>query len=362
MGRKLTTGVGLLVLLGASAGAGFIYWRGGFEATANAPQGKESKAPEAPLAMPVEAARVEVGAIASEVAAVGTLRSNEAVVIRSEIAGRITAIHFSEGDLIEKGARLFALDDSIYKAELAEAQASLNLSRRNFARAEELAQKGVGTQRAHDEARAALERGEASLELAEARLEKTKIAAPFRGILGLRKVSAGDYITPGQDLVNLEDIDPIKLDARIPERYLGALQPGQRIRFEVDAFPGAEFEGAVYAIDPLIDASGRSIAIRARIPNRDRRLKPGLFARVTLVLTQRENAVLVPEQAIVPRGDRRFVFKVVDGKAVLTQVTTGQRRAGRVEIVDGLAPADVVVTAGQLKIRDGAQVTVVPAP
>lgn len=361
MDRKLTTGVGLLLLLGALAGAGFIYWRGGLEATANAPQGKESKAPEAPLAMPVEAAAVEVGAIASEVAAVGTLRSNESVVIRSEIAGRIERIGFAEGELVEKGAVLVILDDSVYRAELADKQASFNLSRRNFDRAQELFARGAGSERVRDEARASLESTEAAVNLAKVRLDKTRIAAPFRGILGLRKVSVGDYITPGQDLVNLEDIDPIKLDARIPERYLGALQPGQRIRFEVDAFPGAEFEGAVYAIDPQIDASGRSIAIRARIPNRDRRLKPGLFARVTLVLTRRENAVIVPEQAIVPQGDRRFVFKVVDGKAVLTQVTTGQRRAGRVEIVGGLAPADVVVTAGQLKIRDGAEVTVVPA-
>jgi membrane fusion protein (multidrug efflux system) len=360
MNAKLTTGIGVFLLLGALAGAGFVYWRGASEATANAPQDKAGKGPPAPLAVPVEAAPVEVGAIVSEVTAVGTLRSNESVVIRSEIAGRIERIGFAEGEPVEKGALLVTLDDSVYQAELQDKQASLNLARRNFDRAAELFSKGAGSERARDEARAGLESSVAAVNLAKARLDKSRIASPFRGILGLRRVSVGDYITPGQDLVNLEDIDPIKVDFRIPERHLGVLKEGQRIRVQVDAYPGAVFEGAVYAVDPQVDASGRSIAIRARLPNKDRRLKPGLFARVTLIIAERENAVLVPEQAIVPRGEQRFVFRVVDGKAALTKVATGQRRAGKVEIVEGLAAGDVVVGAGHLKIRDGAPVTVVP--
>jgi membrane fusion protein (multidrug efflux system) len=127
----------------------------------------------------------------------------------------------------------------------------------------------------------------------------------------------------------------------------------------VDAFPGRAFEGEVYALDPRVDTAGRSIAIRARVPNSDRVLRPGLFARVNLAIESRKNALIVPDQAIVPRGEERFVFKVVDGKAVMTKVILGQRRGGRVEIVEGLEPGDVVVTAGQIKIRDGAPVKVV---
>lgn len=353
MTKPVMTALALL-MLAAAAGAGYVYFtdsrRGGTAANA------ALQSQPAPPAVPVEMAKVDLGTIAAEVLAVGSLRSNESVIIRPEIPGRITTIAFSEGEFVDKGARLFNIEDAVFKAELAEAQANLNLSKRNFARAEELAQKGAGTERARDEARAAVERGEASVHLARARLETTKIVAPFRGIIGLRKVSPGDYISPGQDLVNLEDIETIKVDFRIPERNLGALKEGQQIRIQLDAFPTRAFDGTVYAIDPHISEAGRSIGIRARIPNQDKVLRPGLYARVTLMLDQRENAILVSEQTVFPRGDSQYVFKVVDGKAVLTKVKTGLYRAGVIEIVEGLGPDDVIVKAGHLKIRDGSAV------
>ena len=139
-------------------------------------------------------------------------------------------------------------------------------------------------------------------------------------MVGLRKVSVGDYVDAGDDIVNLEQIDPLKADFRVAEAYLGAVRPGQRIELGVDAFPGRAFAGEVFAIDPLIDESGRSILLRARLPNPDHLLRPGLFARVTLVLNEREGAIQVPEQALVPQGQDQFVFKVADGKAALTKV------------------------------------------
>lgn len=311
--------------------------------------------------VPVEAREVEVGTVAQDVSAVGSLMSNESVIIRPEIAGRIVGIHFAEGGRVEAGARLFSIDDSIYRAELTEAEASLRLSERNYARADELFQRGSGTARARDEAVAKLQTDRAALALVRARLDKTQIVAPFEGIVGLRNVSVGDYVTPGQDLVNLEDVDPVKVDFRVPERYLAALAKGQRLVIQVDAFPGRAFEGEVYALDPRIDVAGRSVAIRATVPNDDGLLRPGLFARVRLTVEARENAITIPEQAIVPRGQDRFVFKVVDGKAVMTKVTLGLRRTGEVEVVEGLAPGDLVVTAGQLKIRDGSPVEIVEA-
>ena len=167
----------------------------------------------------------------------------------------------------------------------------------------------------------------AAVELARVQLEKAHIAAPFSGIVGLRHVSVGEYITSGQALVNLEAIDPVKADFRVPEKFLPAIRVGQTIRIKVDAFPDATFEGKVYAIDPRIDVAGRSLLVRAMVPNADRRLRPGLFARVTVLLQLKEEALTVPEAAIVPQGDSQFVFKIVDGKVQADQ--GGDRHAPR---------------------------------
>lgn len=312
---------------------------------------------EAPPAITVEAVAVQPEQVAEEIVVVGTLASNESVIIRPEIAGRISRIAFDEGERVKKGQALVMLDASVQEAELREAEASLSVSRRNFARAEELLKKGVGTVRQRDEALGQLEADRARVALMQARLEKMTLIAPFDGVLGLREVSVGAYVTPGQNIVNLESIDPIKVEFRVPETSLRDLREGQQIKVRVDAYPNAEFSGEVYAMDPRIDAAGRSVAIRARIPNPDGKLKPGLFARVTLV-TDRRNSVVAPEAAIVPRGHDQFVFRVVDGKAALTKVQLGLRRAGRVEIVSGLEPGDLVVTAGQIKLREGAPVRV----
>ncbi len=338
-------------LMAAAVGAGHWYLN-------MRPDTAAAPAPSGPPSVPVEAAAVRSAVVSDEVSAVGTLRSNESVMIRPEIAGRIASINFNEGEPAEAGQVLVSLDDSTHQAEQADARAALKLAESNFRRLDELFTKGSTTARERDEALARLESARATLALSQARLDKTDVNAPFAGMLGLRRVSPGDYVTPGQDLVNLEDVDPIKVDFRIPERYLSSLSTGQLIRVRVDAFPGQSFDGEVYAIDPQVDPGGRSIAIRAYIDNPDLVLRPGLFARVRLVVAERPDAMVVPEQAIVPRGDQRYVFRVVDGKAVLTEVTIGQRQGGDVEIVSGLSEEDTVITAGQLKIRDGAPVAV----
>jgi membrane fusion protein, multidrug efflux system len=291
---------------------------------------------------------------------VGSLRSNESVILRPEVAGRIADIRFNEGEQVTKDQALVVLDSSIYRAELEDAQASIELSQANYDRAIDLLKRGAGTTKARDEALAELRRAEAALELAKARLDKTVIRAPFDAVAGLRKVSVGDFVDVGQDMVNLEQIDPLKVDFRVAEVYVGAVRPGQRLQLGVDAFAGEQFAGAVYAIDPLIDESGRSILLRAHLPNQDGRLRPGLFARITLVLNERNDAIQVPEQSLMPQGQDQFVFKVVDGKVALTKVEVGIRRDGMAEIVSGLGPDDQVVTAGQLKIRDGAAIKPVP--
>jgi membrane fusion protein (multidrug efflux system) len=310
-------------------------------------------------AVPVEAAKVTAAPLSEQVTAVGTIFSNEAVTVSSEIPGRLQEIHFQEGQPIEKGAPLFTLEDSVYRAQLADAEAKLKLAEQTHKRRTTLLSSQYATAQSADESASAVAVNTAAVELARVQLEKAHIVAPFSGIVGLRRVSVGEYITAGQALVNLEAIDPVKADFRVPEKFLPAIRVGRAIRIKVDAFPGDSFEGKVYAIDPRLDVSGRSLLVRAVVPNGDQRLRPGLFARVTVLLQLKEDALTVPEQAIVPQGDSQFVFKIMDGKVHLTKVITGTRRDGRVEIVDGLAAGDQVVTAGQLKIRDGSAVSIV---
>jgi membrane fusion protein, multidrug efflux system len=320
---------------------------------------KPEKEPQ--KSVPVEAAAVTKGPLTEQVTAVGSLRSDESVVISSEIAGRIIDIHFKEGTPVEKGAPLITLDDSVYQAELHQAEAKQKLAAQSNQRVTELFSRKFASGSSKDEAESNPAVSNAAIELAKAQIDKTRIAAPFAGIVGLRQVSVGEYITPGQQLVGLDAISSIKVDFKVPEKYLPTVHTGQLIEIKVDAYPGHAFKGEVYAIDPRVDIEGRSIFIRARVPNDDQKLRPGQFARVTLIHEVKPDALTVPEAAIVPKGEDQFVFKVVDGKAQLSRVSIGTRREGRVELVEGVAAGELVITAGQLKVRDGAAVTVVQA-
>ncbi len=321
------------------------------------PAAAEDQKPAA--AVQVEAAKVVAAPLSEQVTAVGTLLSNEAVTVSSEIPGRLKEIHFQEGQPVEKGAPLFTLDESVYRAQLSDAEAKMKLAEQTNKRTSTLFTSKYATAQSADEAASNLAVSTAAVELARVQLDKTQIVAPFSGIVGLRHVSVGEYITAGLPLVNLESIDPVKADFRVPEKFLPAIRVGQTIRIVVDAFPGETFEGKVYAIDPKLDVAGRSLLVRALVPNKNQHLRPGLFARVTVLLEMKEAALSVPKEAVMPQGDSQFVFKIDEGKAKLTKVVTGTRREGRVEIVEGLAEGDEVVTAGQLKIRDGSLVTVV---
>ena len=315
--------------------------------------------------MPVEAEVVKPQDVAQEIIAIGSLRSNESVTLSSEIAGRIAHIHFTEGQPVAQGAPLFDLDDSVYRAELEQARAALSLSQRNAERAEELFGRKLVSTRERDEAAAKLDVDRAAVSLAEARLAKMHIRAPFAGVVGLRAVSPGDYINPGQALAPLEQIALLKADFRLSEAALPAIAVGQTLNLEVDAYPGVTFPGKVYAIDPRLAEDTRSVGVRARVPNDKGKLRPGLFARVRLTIAHRANAVMVPEQAIVPQGDALFVYVIEDGKAVLKPVQVGLRQAGRAEITSGVAAGDTVITAGVQKIGPGAPVMAVnlqPAP
>jgi membrane fusion protein (multidrug efflux system) len=163
-------------------------------------------------------------------------------------------------------------------------------------------------------------------------------------------------VDAGDDLVGLVELDPIKVDFRIGEIHLSDVAPGQTLSIEVNAFPGEEFSGRVYAIEPQVDINGRAIVIRAELSNTDHRLRPGLFARIDLIVNEAAEALLVSEDAIVPRGDQHFVYRLIESQAILTEVVLGKRKDTWVEITEGLTAEDIVITAGQLKLRDGATV------
>jgi membrane fusion protein (multidrug efflux system) len=220
----------------------------------------------------------------------------------------------------------------------------------------DLAKSNFISGQAKDEAENNLRVAEASLALVEARLAKMEIKAPFSGIIGLRVVSVGDYVKEGADLVNLESIDPLKVDFRVPEVYMRQVQSGQPLEITLDAYPNKTFEGRVLAVNPLIDAAGRAVVIRAQVKNQDASLRPGMFARVRLITKDVSEALVVPEQALVPQGSEQFLFKVVDNRAVRAKVEVGQRRDGRAEITNGVAAGDIVVIAGQQRLRDGVPV------
>ncbi|HYR00898.1 MAG TPA: efflux RND transporter periplasmic adaptor subunit [Casimicrobiaceae bacterium] len=347
----------VLVVLGIAVGAGAGYWFGQQRAPA-----ATAAAPAAPAAGPaavtVEAVKVVTASMPQTITAVGSLRSDESITVRPEVAGRISAILFNEGQRVAKGATLVKLDPSINVADVEQARANLKLAKSKFDRAVDLAKSNFISGQAKDEAENNLRVAEAALQLAEAKLAKTEIRAPFSGVIGLRVVSVGDYVKEGADVVNLEAIDPLKVDFRVPEIYLKQVQVGQPLDVSLDALPGKTYEGKVYAINPLVDATGRSIVIRAQVKNADTSLRPGMFARVRLITREAQDALVIPEQAIVPQGEEQYVFRIVDGKALRTKVAVGQRRDGKVEILGGLSGGDTVVSAGQLKLRDGVPVAV----
>ena len=333
------------------------YWAGSRNSPPPEPLAQKSAA-GAPAGIVVEAIRVGTVKLPQSLTTVGSLRSDEAVVLRPEIAGRVAEILFTEGHGVTRGQVLVRLDNSVQKADLERARANLTLSRSKYERAVDLRSKGFISSQATDEAENTFKVARADAELAEARLAKTELKAPFAGVIGLRSVSIGDYVKEGQDIVNLEAIDPLKADFRVPEVVLSQVKAGQTLQVSLDALPDRVYPGRVYAINPLIDANGRAIVIRAQVPNPDGRLRPGMFARVRLFTTDVRETLVVPEESIIPLGDDKYVYRVADGKAQRQKVEIGQRREGKVEIVAGLSAGDQVVTAGVVKLRDGAAVRV----
>ncbi|MCA3237822.1 MAG: efflux RND transporter periplasmic adaptor subunit [Curvibacter sp.] len=331
-----------------------------------APAGAGPSGPSGPARpVAVEVAKVQVARLVDDAQAVGSLRSRQGVMLRPEVSGRVTQLNFRDGERVLKGQLLVQFDDQLPQAQIKQSLAELSIAQANHKRNQELLAQNFVSQRSLDESAANLEVAQAKLALARATAERLRIFAPFDAIAGIRSVNVGDYLKDGTDIVNLEDIDAVFVDYRLPERFQGKVKPGLKATVELDALPGRKFEARVQAVDPLIDANGRSIGVRATIPNRDLQLRPGMFARVSTVFGVRERATILPEEAIVPQGGKVFVIKLVPGADQDTlvsqrvEVKLGIRRPGQVEIVEGVKDGETVVIAGQQRLqRDGSPVRV----
>lgn len=348
-----------LIVLGLCVAAGFTWQHFSKSKSSSAASAPAVGGP--PRGLPVKAEMVRKGAIVDSISAVGTMLAQESVMIRPEIDSRIVSIHFQEGQLVHKGDLLVTLDAAESEAQLASAIAAANLNRSRLKRSEELQAKNFISAQALDEARENLNQTAARESELRAKLLKSTIRAPFDGVTGLRQVSPGAYVKAGQDMARLEGIGSLKLDFRIPELYLRKIRVGLHVAITMDAFPQESFSGVINAIEPGIDEATRTVLIRARVANPTGRLKPGLFARVELTLARREQALIISEQAIMPRGSECFVYVIEEGKVRLVPVELGLRRPGEVEIVKGLTAGQSIVIDGQLKLQDGAPVMVLPA-
>ncbi|KQW00664.1 RND transporter [Rhizobacter sp. Root1221] len=342
-------------LVGISAAA-WVYQRqdgSGQRAASSAAPGRAG--PEGPAA--VEVARASSMRLLDETLAVGSLRSRQGVVLRPETSGRVSRLGFADGARVRRGQLLVQLDDTLQRAQLAQAKAQSSIARTNLQRNRDLASQNFVSQSAVDQSAAALEVAEAQVALAQAQLVRMRMLAPFDGVAGIRLVNVGDYVKDGADLVNLDDVAAMYVDFRLPEGVLSRLKAGQSVDVTLDGLPGRSFKGRVEAFDSQLDANGRSLLVRASIANDEGVLRPGMFARARLVFSTREEAVVVPEEALVPQGGRQFLVKVTDGPAGPTsqrlEAKLGLRVPGKVEILQGLQAGDLVVTAGQARLMRG---------
>ncbi len=367
----------VLALLGISVASGAAWWwqnkapegDAGKPATAApaGPSGTGTGAGGGPARTPaVEVAKVESMTLVDETQAVGSLRSRQGVMLRPEVGGRVKQIFFNDGQRVRKGQLMVQFDDQLPQAQLAQSRAELSIAEANHKRNQELVAQNFISQRSLDESAAALEVSRAKLSLAQATLQRLQVLAPFDGIAGLKQINVGDYLKDGADMVNVEDIDAVLLDFRLPERFQTKIRAGQKAQLTVDALPGRPFSAIIQAVDPLIEPNGRSVGVRGCIDNRQQQLRPGMFARVNAVFGSRENALVIPEEAIIPQGGRTFVVRVVQGEKPEVKVServavkVGLRLPGKVEILEGLSAGDTVVTAGHQRLqKDGTAVRVV---
>ncbi len=336
-------------VIAAAAIAWLVFGRGTDEPTAANAQdaGPESAAV---VTMPV----VEKP-LAVEVEALGTARANEAVEITAKTMNTVVAIRFAEGQLVKRGDLLVEFDAAQARADLAASEATLAETRSAYARSRTLLSQQALSQAQLEQIEATLLANEARVAASRARLSDTLIRAPFDGRMGLRRVSVGALVSPGAVITTLDDTSTMKVDFDVPEIFMSVLKPSLAVEAKSAAYPGEAFDGNIESVDSRVDPVTRSVKVRARLPNREGRLRAGMFLTV-LVKRDPLPGLVVPEQALVPERGEVYVFVVADGLALRRVVTIGRRSPGEVEILTGIAAGERVVIEGTQQIRDNSAV------
>lgn len=324
------------------------------------PAGASAAAAATPPAPAVFVAEAKLDHFADRIEALGTLRASESVVLTASVTETVTDIHFDDGDRVKAGQVLLEMTSAEEHALLEEARATVGEARRQYQRVKSLEAQGTAAKSLLDERLREWETARARLNAIESRLDDRLVRAPFAGVVGLRNISVGALVEPGDVITTLDDDAIMKLDFSVPSTYLGTLQPGLPIVARARAYPNRAFEGEVRSVDSRVDPVTRSVVVRATLGNDDRALKPGMLMQVELLRNPRKTLV-IPEEALLPQGEKQFVLLVEEAnenKVQRREVKIGSRRPGEVEILEGLAAGDKVITDGALKVRPGQAVTV----
>lgn len=327
--------------------AGLLYYTYQYKGP---PEEEQMKIP-AMQPIPVEAGPPETGTFEEFINIEGTLKANEYVTLRPEVDGKVREIYFTSGQRVKKGDKILKIEDATYKAHLEESEARLELGKSKYERALALLQRQAGTVKDKDQTYAEWQIAKAEVDKARSQLKKTLIVAPFDGIVGLKNLSIGAYVKPGDEIVVLSDVDTMKVEFSIGETHLDKVQPGKEVDLEVDGFPDNIFKAQIEAIDANVDPLNHTLKVRASFSNiNDGELKPGLFARVKLLISSHPDAVMIPDSAVESRGTREYVHLVKNGVAVESPVRTGGRNGKQIEILFGINPDDIVVFVGGMRL------------
>jgi|TARA_R100000687_G_scaffold144_2_gene132 membrane fusion protein (multidrug efflux system) len=323
----------------------------GFPPAEKVEEGKEQT-------VPVKIQTAEISEFRDTIEALGTAMANETVRITAQTQDVVEKIYFESGDLVEQGQLLAELNARKEVARVQQLKFSLDEAKRQLERVSELRRGNAASQQQFDEQQVRVNGLQADLEVAEATLREMKIYAPFSGRVGIREISAGSLVSPGDVFTTLDDIKPIKVDFSVPERYFASIAVDQEVITRSRAYPGEQFVGRISSIDSRVDPVTRSVKVRAKIDNDDERLRPGMLLQITL-LRSIDEALLLPEKALIPIQNRQYVYVLTpDNRARQKEVTIGRRKPGIVEITDGLKPGEKVIIEGIVRLRDGVPVSV----
>jgi membrane fusion protein (multidrug efflux system) len=354
--RRAPPALLLSLLLGAGAGLGLAACDSAAPADKPKSAAEEPGPAGGPPAMPVEVVAARTDTVVDAILATGQVEALQSIQLRPDVEGRIVQILAREGSEVGRGAPLFKVDDAELKAQVARAQADRDLAHQSLARTRALLAQRATSPSELERAEATWRSSEAQLALLQVRLDRTLVRAPFAGVLGQRSVSLGDYVTTDTRLVSLATVSPQRAAFQVPERYADLLRVGQRVTFRVAALPGREFIGKVDFVDPTVQLPGRTIMVKAQVPNPKRELQAGMFIEARLATAVRPSAVVIPEDAVIPLQGSTFVWVAERAKATRRQVELGVRTPGFVEVKSGVEPGETVVVGGQERLAEGAPV------